>query len=118
MASDHLQGRLNLLGQATTPPTIPPAPGALEPQLAVQWGAFHQGIGSSVWALFSRSAIAKDASTENFFKDSWIPRRIPSRALVAAALWHVVFFTMPFPQVQMMPRKNPAFANVELTWSG
>jgi TonB family protein len=118
MASDRFQGRLNLLGQAATPPIVPFVSGPLEPQLDVPWGAFHQGIGSSVRALFVRSDAAKDAPTESFFKDSWIRRRIPGRALVAAALWHVVFFTMPFPEVHMTPRKNPAFANVELTWSG
>src|SRR5262249_23736334 len=72
----------------------------------------------SVPALFVRGDAAKEGLSGSFFKNSWIERRIPKRALVAAALWHVVFFTVPFPQVQMMPRKNPAFANVELTWSG
>ena len=118
MASDRFQGRLKLLGQATTPPIVPFVSIPWEPQLVVPWGAFHQGIGSSVRALFARTSAAQDATSESFFKDSWIRRRIPGRALVAAALWHVVFFTMPFPQLQMMPRRNPAFANVELTWSG
>src|SRR5205807_6403805 len=43
--------------------------------------------------------------------------RLPRRAIFAAALWHIAFLAMPFPQLSG-PRKNPAFANAQLTWSG
>ena len=45
-------------------------------------------------------------------------RRIPRRALVAAALWHFVFLIMPYPQLPAAARHYSAFDNTELTWSG
>jgi TonB family protein len=118
MASDHFQGALNLLGQADPTPPSPDLPGhPAGPQLDVQWGDFHQGFGSSVRALFTRGA-AKDFAGSGFFRDCWIESRIPRRAVLAAALWHVVFVAMPFPNVFRTPRRNPALENVELTWSG
>jgi TonB family protein len=118
MASDHFQGALNLLGQADpTPPSLDLAAHPAGPRLDVQWGDFHQGFGSSVRALFTRGA-AKDFAGSNFFRDCWIESRIPRRAVLAAALWHVVFVAMPFPNVFLTPRRNPALENVELTWSG
>jgi TonB family protein len=119
MATDHFQGALNLLGQ-TTAPSVPleDLPGhPAGPQLEVSWGAFHQGFGSSVRALFTRGA-AKDFVSGNFFKDCWVEGRIPRRAVLAAALWHIVFVAMPFPNVSLTPRRNPALQDVELTWSG
>ena len=118
MASDYFQGALNLLGQADPTPPSPDLPGhPAGPQLDVQWGDFHQGFGSSVRALFTRGA-AKDFAGSNFFRDCWIESRIPRRAVLAAALWHVVFVAMPFPDIFQAPRRNPALQNVELTWSG
>ena len=118
MASDYFQGALNLLGQADPTPPSPDLPGhPAGPQLDVQWGDFHQGFGSSVRALFTRGA-AKDFAGSNFFRDCWIESRIPRRAVLAAALWHVVFVAMPFPNIFQAPRRNPALQNVELSWSG
>ena len=128
MASDRFQGALNLLGQTALPAappadTPPPAAetlhGELEPRLDVAWGSFHQGIGSSIAALLSRSQKLAAGLGESFFKDSWIERRIPRRAIVAAALWHVAFLLLPpFPGLSMTPRRNPALDNFQLTWSG
>jgi TonB family protein len=88
------------------------------PQLEVAWGSFHQGIGSSLGAVFSRSNVRKNFLVGGFFKDSWVERRIPRRALIAAALWHFVFLVMPFPQLPAAARHYSAFDNTELTWSG
>jgi TonB family protein len=109
---------LDLLGQATKP--APPARlrTGHEPKLEVAWGSFHQGIGSSLIAVFSRSNVPKRFLHGGFFRDSWIEGRIPRRALVAAALWHFVFLVMPFPQLPAAPPHYPAFENTELTWSG
>jgi TonB family protein len=139
MASDRFQGALNLLGQAppladpsaaslrvpgTASPVLPPTllgsgSSYCGPQLEMAWGSFHQGIGSSVRALLSRSQTLGAGLNEAFFKDSRIERRIPRQALVAAALWHVAFIVLPpFPGLSMTPRHNPALDNFQLTWSG
>ena len=85
MTSHPFQGALNLLGQSSTPLVSPSLPGELEPRLEVPWGGFHQGTFSSVRALFTRTA-SKEFLSGGFFKDCWIERRLPRRALVAAAL--------------------------------
>ncbi|HXN95121.1 MAG TPA: TonB family protein [Candidatus Acidoferrales bacterium] len=109
---------LDLLGQATKPAVPSRLRAGHEPKLEVAWGSFHQGIGSSLIAVFSRSNVPKRFLRGGFFRDSWIEGRIPRRALVAAALWHFVFIVMPFPQLPAAPLHYPAFENTQLTWSG
>jgi len=109
---------LDLLGQAAKPAAPARLHAGHEPKLAVAWGSFHQGIGSSLIAVFSRSNVPKRFLRGGFFRDSWIEGRIPRRALVAAALWHFVFIVVPFPQLPAAPPHYPAFENTELTWSG
>jgi len=95
-----------------------PAPAVRPPQLDMAWGSFHQGIGSSLRAIFSRSRLPKEFSAEVFFRDYRIERQIPRRAVLAAALWHIVFLVMPFPQFPVRARRATDFENAELTWSG
>jgi len=108
----------DILGQAAKPAAPARLRAGQEPKLDVAWGSFHQGIGSSLNAVLSRSSVPKRFLGGGFFKDSWIERRIPRRALVAAALWHVVLIVMPYPQLPAAPRHFSAFDNTELTWSG
>src|SRR5580692_11162189 len=117
MTANHLHGALNLLGQTSTPLVSPRLPQGQEPRLGVAWGDFHQGIGSSVRSLFARGA-SKGFLSAGYFKDCWVERRVPRRALVAATLWHIAFVAMPFPEGAFNPKKNPAFENFQLTWSG
>jgi TonB family protein len=108
----------DLLGPAIRP-AAPPRPRPLKaPKLDVAWGSFHQGIGSSIAAVLTWTRVPKNFLANSFFKECWIERRIPRRALVAAALWHFVFVLMPFPQFPARARHNSALDNTELTWSG
>ena len=104
------------------PPPPPPAPARPQdvkpPKLDVAWGSFHQGVGSSLRAIFTRSKVPKNLGGLGFFKECWIERRIPRGALVAAALWHFVFIVMPFPELPATARRATQFDNTELTWSG
>lgn len=118
MSLEQAGNAFDLLGQAA------PLGGSVRllagegPKLEIGWGSFHQGIGSSVAAMLSRSRIPSSFPIAGFFKDCWIDHRIPRRAVVAAALWHIVFLTMPFPQLPAAARHYSAFDNTELTWSG
>lgn len=126
MSLGQINSGLNLLGQggaATAArmarvPTSPAAPAYVEPKLAIGWGDFHQGFFSSVRALLSWPLISRKFLASDYFRDCWIERRIPRRAVLAAALWHVVIFLMPFSLFTAMPRRNSAFDNTQLTWSG
>jgi len=93
-------------------------PAGRPPELDIAWGSFHQGLGSSLKAVLSWPLVPKKFSIEGFFKYCWIEGTLPRRALVAAALWHIVFFVLPYPQLPARAHHNPAFDNVELSWSG
>src|SRR6266566_4457488 len=118
MSLGQASNAFNLLGQAAKPAAAVRLPRGNGPVLEVAWGSFHQGIGSSLGAIFSRSSVPKNSLIDGFFRDSWIERRIPRRALIAAALWHFVFLIMPFPQLPAAARHYSTFDNTELTWSG
>jgi TonB family protein len=119
MSLNYVSNPFASSGQAAAVARAPlPAPVVRPPQLDMAWGSFHQGIGSSLRAIFSRSRLPKEFSSEVFFRDYRIERQIPRRAVLAAALWHIVFLVMPFPQFPARARRATDFENAELTWSG
>jgi len=123
MEFQSLQDAIDLLEQAPPPPPPPDAnspeqlPGAVEPKLGIAWGSFHQGSFRNFAALFGPSG-RKNAPEASAFRDSWVERRVPVRAVIAAALWHVAILALPFSLLSGMPHTNPALRNVELTWAG
>jgi TonB family protein len=125
MSLNQASNAFDLLGQAGKPHAPVrssaekfKAPHDGEPKFEVGWGEFHQSVWSSVRALAGRPFAPGKFLGGGYFRDCWVERRIPKRALLAAALWHIVFLIMPFPQLRMSPRRNPAFDNTVLTWSG
>jgi TonB family protein len=117
MSAFESNNPLDLLGQAPSPAPALELHGSNQPQLELRWGQFHQGIASNFAELFRRAGLSKDLLSVSFFQDVWIERRLPRRAIFAAALWHIAFIAMPLPQISG-PKTNPAFANTQLTWSG
>jgi TonB family protein len=128
MQFQSIQNAIDLLGSEPPPPPRerPSADGRLpneqllgrvEPKLEIAWGSFHQGFWSGVGALFGPRG-RKDALDFTPFRDSWVEGRIPKRAVVAAALWHVAILSLPFSLFTVMPRRNPVLQNVQLTWQG
>jgi len=117
MSANQASNPFDLLGQA--PAAVAPVrlPGKSAPILEVGWGEYRQGLLSLIAALVTRPAAPRQFLSGGFFKDSWIERRLPRRALIAAALWHIAFLALPLPQFSA-PRRNAAFDNTELTWSG
>jgi TonB family protein len=118
MSLNQASNAFDLLGQSSEPASRHVLHAGKGPKLEVGWGSFHQGIGSSVAVLFSRSTVPKNSLVGVFFKDCWVERRIPRRPVIVAALWHLVFLVMPFPQLPASARHYSAFDNAELTWSG
>src|SRR5256884_1825921 len=107
------------MGQATAAaPAKVRLPAGRAPQLDIAWGSFHQGFGSSLGVLLRKSPVPKNFSIEGFFKYCWIESKVPRRAVIAAALWHIVFFVLPYPRLPARAHHNPSFNNVELSWSG
>src|SRR5262252_4899326 len=72
------------------PPPESPAPsadlrGAVEPRLDIDWRQFHQGLASNFAELGRRAGSPAGLLSASFFKDASIERRIPRRAVFAAA---------------------------------
>ena len=117
MSANQATNPFDLLGQ--TPQEVSPVKlaGYSAPVLDVGWGEYRQSLASALAALIFGPSAPRDSLSASFFRDSWIERRVPRRALIAAALWHVAFLALPLPRFSA-PRRNPAFDNTELTWSG
>src|SRR5207253_7842023 len=100
------------MGQATAAaPAKVRLPAGRAPQLDIAWGSFHQGFGSSLGVLLRKSPVPKNFSIEGFFKYCWIESKVPRRAVIAAALWHIVFFVLPYPRLPARAHHNPSFNN-------
>ncbi|HXX16856.1 MAG TPA: TonB family protein [Candidatus Eremiobacteraceae bacterium] len=108
----------DLLGQNEIYPIPVHLSGQSEPNLTIAWNSFHQNFLSELGAFFRWTRVPKGEPQGNIFVDCRITRRIPYRAVVAAALWHVVFFIVPWPNLPMAPKHVSAFDHTELTWSG
>jgi len=108
----------DLLGQNEIYPIPVYLPGVGEPKLSIAWNSFHQNFLSELAVFFRWTRIPKGEPDGNIFIDCRIQRRMPYRALIAAALWHVVFFIVPWPYIPFSPKHVTALENTELTWSG
>jgi TonB family protein len=108
----------DLLGQNELYPIAVYLPGVGEPKLTIAWNSFHQNFFSELAAFFRWTRIPKGEPQDNIFIDCRIQGRVPYAAILAAALWHVVFFVVPWPRISMAPKQVSALDNTELTWSG
>jgi TonB family protein len=125
MSLGQVNSGYNILGQGAATaarmapiPTPPPEPVIAEPKLDVAWGDFRQSLWSSLRTLVSGPFSAGKFLGGDYFRDCWVERRMPWRAVIAAALWHVVFVLSPFSLLPTTIRHNSAFDNTQLTWSG
>ena len=118
MSFGQASNSLSLFGQqgALVAPDVSPSAGG--PQFEIRWNSFHQTLGSSIYALLTGPTPSKKFVSRNFFRDCSVEGRIPRAAVIAAALWHIVFLVAPWPDLPATRRTNPAFENFQLTWSG
>jgi TonB family protein len=108
----------NLLGQAEIYPYPAYLPGTVQPKLTIAWNSFHQNFFSGIPVLFQSGRLPKDAPPQRIFRDCIVEGPVPRRAILAAFLLYVAAIVMPWPNLPAAPRRNPAFDNTELTWSG
>jgi len=118
MSFGQASNSLSLLGPQGAFVARKESPSAAGPQFEVRWNSFQQSLGSSIHALLTGPTPRKNFVSKNIFRDCSVEGRIPRAAVFAAALWHIVFLLTPWPDLPATPRKNPAFENFQLTWSG
>jgi len=118
MSFGQASNSLSLLGPrgALVAPRVSPSFG--DPQFEIRWNSFHQSLGSSIYALVTGPTPRKKFVSGKPFRDCSVEGRIPRAAVIAAALWHIVFLVAPWPDLPATPRRNTAFENFQLTWSG
>jgi TonB family protein len=108
----------DLLGQAELYPPHILLPGKVQPKLEIAWNSFHQNFFSGIPVLFRPARYPKAVPLMYVFRDCRVERRIPRRAIFAALLLHIAFVIFPWPELPAASRRNHAFDNTELTWSG
>src|SRR5271165_3909771 len=108
----------NLLGQNELFPIAVELRGKGQPNLTIAWNSFHQNFLSELGAFFQWTRVPKGEPEGNIFQDCRIQRRVPYKAVLAAALWHVALYLIPWPSLPVAPKHNSALDNTELTWSG
>ena len=121
MSLGQVNRGFSVLGLATAArmaPIPPPGPEPIEPKLEIAWRDFHWGFFSSIRALLTWPLVSRKFLGGDSFRDCWVELRIPKRALLAAALWHVVFLLSPISLLNTVVRHHSAFDNTRLTWSG
>src|SRR6202051_1446582 len=118
MSFGQASSSLSLLGQQRALAAPDLSPSTTGPQFEIRWNSFHQSLGSSIHALVTGPPPRKKIVSRSIFRDCSVEGRIPRTAVIAAALWHIVFLLAPWPDLPATPRKNPAFENFQLTWSG
>jgi TonB family protein len=108
----------DLLGQAELYLYPVHLPGKLQPKLDIAWNSFHSNFFSGIPVFFRRAKIDKKAPPSTIFPDLNLERRIPVFAIFVAAVLHIAFFLVPWPDFAVTPPPNHAFDNTQLTWSG
>lgn len=87
------------------------------PLLTIQWNSFRHSLYGSLHALFSGPHAPRQFLGGKYFRDCWIDRGIPKRAVAAAGAIHVIFFLLPYPEMPAPRRFVLAKPEVQLTWS-
>jgi len=107
----------DLLGQAELYPPHIILPGDFEPKLHIAWDSFHQNFFTNIPVFFQRSRLGRGVPLTYVLRDCRVEHHFPRGGLVMAATLQVSLLLIPWPNLPA-PRRNPAFENTQLTWSG
>ena len=108
----------DLLGQKEPFPIAVYLPGKVQLKLEIAWNSFRQNFFSGIPVLFQLTRVPKDAPKVRIFRGCRVEGRIPRKAILAAALWHIAIFVMPWPQLPAAQKRDNPFEGTVLTWSG
>ncbi|HET7108301.1 MAG TPA: TonB family protein [Candidatus Acidoferrum sp.] len=118
MGKRYQVNRYDLLGQAELYPPHIVLPGALEPKLDIAWGSFHQNFFSNIPVFFQRTHLTSAVPLVYVLRDCRVEHPAPRRAILLAALVQILLLLIPWPDLPVSAKRNPAFDNTQLTWSG
>jgi TonB family protein len=118
MANRFRVNPIDLLGQAELYPPHIVLRGEFEPKLHIAWDSFHQNFFSNIPAFFKHTRLTGAVPLTYVFRDCRVDSRFPRRGILAAAMVQVSLLLIPWPELPLSARRNPAFDNTQLTWSG
>jgi hypothetical protein len=90
-----------------------------DPQLEVVWESPRKAFWSSFLTLLYGPAPPKSGPTGPFFRDAWVRTTLPTRALLASALWHIIIFNINVPfwlWFASRPQTKREYPRIEVTW--
>jgi TonB family protein len=108
----------DLLGQAELYPPHIFLPAGEPPKLEIAWDSFHQNFLTNIPVLFQSARFTGAVPLTYVLRDCRVEHRFPRRGLLVAAVAQVCLLLLPWPDLPAAPRKNHAFDNTQLTWSG
>jgi len=117
MATSFYNNPFDLLGQTEPARCSVELPGAVEPRLSIAWDSFHQNFFTGLPVLFQRVPTARALSPLKIFREQRMLRGVERWTFLVAAALHVILFQLPW-SLFSAPRRNTAFDNTQLTWSG
>ena len=118
MGKRYQVNRYDLLGQAELYPPHFVLPGALEPKLDIAWGSFHQNFFSNIPVFFQRTRLTGAVPLVYVLRDCRVEHPAPRGAILLAALLQILLLLIPWPDLPVSAKRNPAFDNTQLAWSG
>ena len=107
----------DLLGQAELYPPHIILAGDSEPRLHIAWDSFHQNFLSNIPVFFRPTRLGRAVPLTYVLRDCRVEHQFPRGGLVMAATLQVSLLLIPWPNLPA-PRRNTAFDNTQLTWSG
>ena len=117
MADRFKVNAYDLLGQAELFPPHVLLPAGAGPKLEIAWDSFHQNFLSNIPVFFRRTKLGNAVPLTYVLRDCRVEHRFPRRGLLMAATLQISLFLIPWPNLPAS-RRNSAFDNTQLTWSG
>jgi len=118
MARKFQVNAYDLLSQAELYPPHITLPGNVEPKMEIAWDSFHQNFLTNIPVFFQRGQFTGAVPLTYVLRDCRVESRFPRRGLAFAAAVQVGLLFIPWPSLPVAPRRNHAFDNTQLTWSG
>ena len=85
-----------------------PRPKPRVPKLDVSWETRGHAFAGSLWAVMKGPKAPKEFRGDPYFRDCYVNRPIPKKAMLASSLWYVVLFLIPIPVWDaLLPKQQP-----------
>ena len=90
-----------------------------DPQLTVAWAPRRRTLARSLRAIPGGPRAPKSVRGDQYFRDCWVRGSLPTKALLASVLLHIVLCIVPFPLGKKLAQQTElTLPQIEVTWYG